>query len=75
MVTEKLEKVYDSLVKPDVPIKEYLTKYSGVTKEMLTDVTTRLQDVQRAIRQILPPDAILCGQSLNGDLHAVQVMT
>ena len=40
---------------------------------MLQGVTTRLEDVQQTIQGILPPDAILCGQSLNGDLHALKV--
>ena len=36
-------------------------------------VKTRLSDVQAAVRQLLPADAILCGQSLNGDLHALEM--
>lgn len=48
-------------------------RYSGVTKNLLKNVTTRIEDVQKTIQDILPPDAILCGQSLNGDLHALKV--
>lgn len=48
-------------------------RYSGVTKGKLKNVETRLADVQRTIRSILPPDAILCGQSLNGDLTTLRV--
>jgi hypothetical protein len=33
--------VYHTLVKPDNQITNYLTQYSGVTKEMLENVTTR----------------------------------
>ena len=73
IVNEKCETIYDSLVKPFDPIINYLTRYSGITKEMLNGVTTRLNDVQEALRNFLPPDAILCGQSLNGDLHALKV--
>ncbi len=50
-------------------------RYSGITKQLLTSVSTRLEDVQETIQGILPEDAILCGQSLNGDLHALQVCT
>jgi RNA exonuclease 1 len=40
---------------------------------MMNGVKTRLKDVQNDIRKILPPDAILVGQSLNSDLNALQV--
>lgn len=74
VVNSDLEVVYDSFVRPHNPISNYLTRYSGITAEMLTDVTTRLADVQQALKNLLPPDAILVGQSLNCDLNALQMM-
>ena len=41
---------------------------------MLEDVTTRLEDVQNDLQKILPPDAILVGQSLNCDLAAMKMV-
>ena len=41
VVNERLDVVYHTLVKPDNQITNYLTQYSGVTKEMLENVTTR----------------------------------
>ncbi|XP_005109233.1 uncharacterized exonuclease C637.09 [Aplysia californica] len=73
IVSETGEVIYDSLVKPYRQIINYLTRYSGITKEILDPVTTRIEDVQRDIREILPADAILCGQSLNGDLIALKM--
>ncbi|XP_014484394.1 PREDICTED: uncharacterized exonuclease C637.09 isoform X2 [Dinoponera quadriceps] len=74
VVDEKMNIIYDSLVKPENPITNYLTRYSGITEEMLENVTVRLSDVQCMLKTILPPDAILVGQSLNSDLHTLKMM-
>lgn len=61
-------------MKPENEITNYLTQYSGITKEMLDDVTVKLHDVQQTLRTLLPSDAILVGQSLNFDLHTLKMM-
>lgn len=74
VVNENHEVVYESLVKPYNDITDYLTRFSGITKSLLNNITKRLQDVQRDLRALLPPDAILVGQSLNTDMHALKMM-
>ncbi|XP_052068035.1 uncharacterized protein LOC127707498 [Mytilus californianus] len=73
VVNENLEVVYDSFVKPYNPITDYVTRYSGVTKAILDPVKTRLKTVQRFLHKTLPVDAIVCGQSLKGDLAALRL--
>lgn len=74
IVNENCESVYETLVLPKNKILNYLTPYSGITAEMMTNVTKTLDEVQRDIQQLLPSDAILVGQSLNCDLMACKMM-
>ena len=60
-----LQVLYQSLVKPRAKIKNYLTKFSGITPKVLEGVETRLEDVQMALRKIITPDAILVGKILS----------
>lgn len=74
IVNEKLESVYETFVKPENKITNYLTAFSGITEETLKDVTKTLKEVQEDIRTVLPADAILVGQSLNVDLNCLKLM-
>ncbi|GCE97648.1 hypothetical protein ZYGM_004439 [Zygosaccharomyces mellis] len=65
--------VYDKFVKPDMPITDYLTKYSGITEEKLANVTTTLRDVQHDILNMISEDDVLIGHSLENDLNALKV--
>jgi RNA exonuclease 1 len=48
-------------------------RYSGITEKMLASVTTTLPDIQKKLLEILTPDTILIGHSLNSDLTALKI--
>nr|CAH7712498.1 unnamed protein product [Callosobruchus chinensis] len=74
VVDEHHKVFYDTLVKPDNEIVDYLTKWSGINKKMMKNVQTKLKTVQDELKKLLPQDAILVGQSLANDLHALKMM-
>lgn len=74
VVNEQCKEVYHTFVKPKLPIVDYLTKYSGITKELLRKVRTTEDDVRRELMKILTPDCIIVGQTVNSDLIALKLI-
>lgn len=65
--------VLDELVKPPGTVTDYLTQYSGITKEMMEPVTQTLAELQAKLKDVLTPRTILLGHSLDSDLRALRI--
>ncbi|GME77328.1 unnamed protein product [[Candida] boidinii] len=65
--------IMDELVKPDEEIIDYVTKYSGISEEMLKDVKTSLKDIQEKLLGIISSRDYLIGHSLESDLNVLKL--
>ncbi|OWB76966.1 hypothetical protein B5S32_g1123 [[Candida] boidinii] len=65
--------IIDELVKPDEEIIDYVTKYSGISEEMLKDVKTSLKDIQEKLLGIISSRDYLIGHSLESDLNVLKL--
>ncbi|KAE8990420.1 hypothetical protein PF011_g18367 [Phytophthora fragariae] len=64
----------DEYVRPNNPIVDYCTQYSGITCEIMEATTMRLADIQKRFLDLVPAEAILVGHSIENDLLALRVL-
>ncbi|RKP31966.1 hypothetical protein METBISCDRAFT_12997 [Metschnikowia bicuspidata] len=67
------EVVYDTYVQPAEKILNYNTRYSGITEEILKDVTTTFEDVQEKFISLVSSLDVLIGHSLDSDLKVLKI--
>lgn len=74
VLDSKCNVVLDELVKPDHPILDYNTQFSGITEKDLENVSTSLKDIQRKLLKLLDEKSILIGHSLDSDFKALKLI-
>lgn len=63
--------VWNEIVKPNNPVVDYLTVYSGMTKDIIDNATVSIEQVQAALVATIRSDDILVGHSLENDLRVM----
>mmetsp|Transcript_8826 Transcript_8826/g.7802 ORF Transcript_8826/g.7802 Transcript_8826/m.7802 type:complete len:175 (+) Transcript_8826:265-789(+) len=66
--------IYDHFVTPENPVEDYLTKYSGITAEILKKAKKTFKDAQQDFLRLCSADTILVGHSLENDLNCLGVI-
>lgn len=66
--------VYERYIRPESPIIDYATAFSGITADHLKDVTITLPTVQEELLQIIDSKTILVGHGLENDLKALKII-
>ncbi|OZJ03529.1 hypothetical protein BZG36_03415 [Bifiguratus adelaidae] len=74
LIGEDGKSLLDELVRPSVPVTDYLTQYSGMTAERLSQTTKNLADIQKDLLRLINFDVILTGHSLHGDLRVLKLV-
>lgn len=74
VISNECKVIYETLVKPDNPILDYNTRFSGITEEDLQNVKTTIRDVQAVLLSKFSDKTILIGHSFDSDLRALRVI-
>lgn len=73
VVSSECQVIYETLVKPDNPILDYNTRFSGINEQDLVNVRTTIRDVQAVFLNKFSEKTILIGHSFDSDLRALKV--
>nr|CAG4650757.1 EOG090X01LQ [Simocephalus serrulatus] len=74
VISNECKVIYETLVKPDNPILDYNTRFSGITEEDLQNVKTTIRDVQAVLLSKFSDKTILIGHSFDSDLRALRMI-
>jgi len=71
---EKYSTILDELVRPRRSVVDYLTEFSGVTRDALQNVKNRIEDIQLRLLSVIAKEDIIIGHSLENDLRALRLV-
>ncbi|KAF8591528.1 hypothetical protein K439DRAFT_904379 [Ramaria rubella] len=70
------KEVFDEVVRMDEGVKviDYITRFSGITPELLDSAVLDLASVRQALRAFIGPRTILVGHALDNDLKTLRMV-
>ncbi|GJJ07561.1 hypothetical protein Clacol_001763 [Clathrus columnatus] len=70
------KQVFDEIVRPDpgVRVIDYITRFSGITAELLETAVLDLVSIRQALRAFIGPNTILVGHALENDLKTLRMV-
>jgi hypothetical protein len=72
VLNQNQETIIDLLIKPDSPILDYRTQFSGMTALLLNPIKTTLLQVQLLLARLIVNKTIVIGHSLENDLKGLK---
>lgn len=66
--------LYDSVVRPENEVTDYLTQFSGITAKMIRDCKTTFKDAQSRVLSFIDEKSILVGHAINNDLLCLKLI-
>ena len=73
IIGNNFEVLLDELAKVEEPITDYLTKFSGITEEILEKAQNSLEEVREKVLEFIGKDTIVCGHSVENDLFQLKI--
>ncbi|XP_069562676.1 RNA exonuclease 1 homolog [Brachyistius frenatus] len=74
VVNSSLQVVYDTYVRPDNEVIDYITRFSGISEEDVKGNHTSLREVQETLLSFISSDTILVGHGLETDLCLLKLL-
>ncbi|XP_006460258.1 hypothetical protein AGABI2DRAFT_177880 [Agaricus bisporus var. bisporus H97] len=76
LVDARGKEVFDELVRmdDDVYVIDYITRFSGITKENHAKATLTLSSIRKSLDKLINSDTILVGHSLENDLRTMRIV-
>ncbi|XP_043234573.1 RNA exonuclease 1 homolog isoform X2 [Amphibalanus amphitrite] len=74
VVNAQGDTVYETIVKPDNPIIDFNTRFSGIKESDMEGVTVTIRDVQAVLLNMFSNKTILIGHSLESDFKALKLI-
>lgn len=74
LMGEKGQVLLDEFVRPDEPILDYNTRWSGITAKEMAAAKMGLEEARKRVMAIVSAETVLVGHSLENDLRCMRIV-